>query len=55
MAEQRGNWIWERLRGKSRRELDKLQRDLVMRPGEKREFAGDPKQARHLWVKLRKK
>ena len=55
MAEKRTGWIWERLRKKSRKELDKLEQDLVRRPGEKREYAGDPNQPRHFWVKTRNK
>ena len=55
MSEQRRGWIWELLRGKKRKDLDKIQRDLVQRPFEKRTFVGDPKQAQHLWVKTRNK
>ncbi len=51
----RGNWLWERLRKKSRKELDRIQRDLVARPGEKREYAGDPNQPRYFWVRTRNK
>ena len=54
MAEKRGQWTWERLKGKDRKELDRLQRDLVKREGEKREFAGDPNQEPHLRIPLKK-
>ena len=55
MSEKRGNWLWERLRGKSRKDLDRMEKDLIKRPGEKREFAGDPNQPRYLRIKLRQK
>jgi hypothetical protein len=54
MSEKR-TWIWERLRKKNRRELDRLASDLIRRPGEKRKFAGDPNQARFLWIRTRNK
>lgn len=53
MSEQKGNWIWNRLRGKKRKELDRIEADLVKRPGEKREFAGDPAQPPHLRIPLK--
>jgi len=53
--ESQGGWIWDRLRGKSRKELDRIQRDLVKRPGEKREYVGDPNQDRRIWVRTRNK
>jgi hypothetical protein len=37
----------------SRQELDKLEAEMIKRPFEKREFAGDPKQPRRLWVRTR--
>jgi hypothetical protein len=46
-------WLWKSLRKRRRRDLDKIQRDLVKRPGEKREYAGDPNQPRHFWVRTR--
>ena len=55
MSERRGNWIWDRLRGKRRRELDRIEAELVKRPFEKREFAGDPKGDRRFWVRTRNK
>ncbi|MFN3649489.1 MAG: hypothetical protein ACK47B_07885 [Armatimonadota bacterium] len=55
MAEKRGAWLWNLLRGKKRSELDRLEAALVKRPGEKRQYAGDPNQARQLWVKTRNK
>jgi hypothetical protein len=55
MAEQPTNWLWDRLRKKKRSELDRIERDLVKLPGEKREYAGDPNQPRHLWVRTRNK
>jgi hypothetical protein len=54
MSEQRGNWIWTLLRKRPRKELDKLEASLVMRPFEKRTFAGDPSQAEHLRIPMRK-
>ena len=55
MPEQPKVPIWERLRKQSRRQLDQLERDLVKRPGEKREYAGDPNQDRRFWVRTRNK
>jgi hypothetical protein len=55
MAEEKSVSIWERLRKKRRKDLDVVERDLVMRPGEKRQFAGDPNQPRHFWVRTRNK
>jgi hypothetical protein len=54
MAEQRGNWLWDLLRKKGRKDLDRIECDLVKRVGEKRAFAGDPNQAKHLQIKLKK-
>ena len=53
MSEKKGNWLWTLLRGKSRKDLDRIQVDLVKRPGEKRQFAGDPAQADHLRIPLK--
>jgi len=55
MSEQRRTWLWDRLRGRKRKDLDKLERDLIVRPGEKRQYAGDPNQARFLWIRTRNK
>jgi len=55
MSEQRAPSLWERLRKKNRKELDRIQRDLVMRTGEKREFAGDPNQTPGLRIPLNQK
>ena len=55
MSEKRGNWLWTMLRGKKREHLDKLQRDLVKRPGEERKFAGDPAQADYMHLPLKKR
>lgn len=55
MLEKRGNWIWTVLRGKKRRELDRLQHELMYRPHEKRAFAGDPNQAPHMRLPLKQK
>ena len=52
-AAERGKSIWERLRGKSRKELDRIELELVKRPGEKRQYAGDPNQERYLWIRTR--
>jgi len=37
----------------SRKELDKLEAGMIKRPFERREFAGDPNQARRFWVRTR--
>ena len=58
MAEQepsRGNWLWERLRKKTRKELDVIERDLVKGSFERREYAGDPNQPAAVRIRLRKK
>jgi hypothetical protein len=53
MAEKKGNWIWNLLRGKKRKELDRLERDLVKLPGERREYVGDPNTPEHMSIKTR--
>jgi hypothetical protein len=53
MAEPRGNWLWTLLRKDNRKKLDKIEQNLVKGASEKREFAGDPNQAKHLWIKTR--
>ncbi len=50
----REGWIWNRLRGSKRRDLDRLQRDLTKLQFERREFAGDPNQPDHYHVEIRK-
>ena len=55
MPEQRPRGLWNIIRQKSSKELDEMERKLIFRPFEKREFAGDPEQAKHFWVRLRKK
>jgi hypothetical protein len=55
MPEQRGNWFWNVWRKKSRKELDRLEKGLVIPPAEKRKFAGDPAQAPHMRVPTRNK
>jgi hypothetical protein len=55
MSEKRANWIWTVLRRKGRRDLDRIQRDLVVGRHERREFAGDPQQSEQLKIRLRKK
>ncbi len=54
MDQQGNKGIWSILRKKNRKELDKVQRDLVMGRHEQREYAGDPRQPQHQWVKLKK-
>jgi hypothetical protein len=54
MAEPRGTWLWTLLRKQKRPQLDKIEQDLVKGASEKREFAGDPNQAEHMRIKLRK-
>jgi hypothetical protein len=39
----------------SRKEMDKLEAEMIKRPFERREFAGDPNQARRFWVRTRNK
>jgi hypothetical protein len=39
----------------SRKELDKIEAEMIKRPFERREFAGDPNQARRFWVRTRNK
>ena len=53
MSEKRGNWIWDLLRKKKRTELDRMEADLIKRPFEKREFAGDPNQAQAQKMRVR--
>jgi len=56
MSEPRKNWLWNLLRKKSRPDLDKIERDLVLGlPPERRSFAGDPQQPEHYKVPLRQK
>ena len=55
MSEQKGTSIWALLRKKSRKELDKVEKNLVMGREEKRQYAGDPNQPRHFWVRTRNK
>jgi hypothetical protein len=45
--------LWEWLRGQKRGELDKLEADLIMRPFERRDYAGDPAKARVFLVPTR--
>lgn len=49
----RGNWIWNLLRKKTRRELDRTQRDLVVGKFVRREEAGDPSQAEEVRIPLK--
>jgi len=46
-------WVWEKLRGRSRRSLDRIQRDLTVGRYERRKYAGDPMQPEHYRVKTR--
>jgi hypothetical protein len=39
----------------SRKELDKLEAEMIKRPFERCEFAGDPNQPRRFWVRTRNK
>jgi hypothetical protein len=45
----------DRTRGRkpSRKELDRIEAQMIMRPFERREFAGDPNQPRRFWVRTR--
>ena len=51
MSEKRGEWIWKLLRLKKRKEIDRLEAELVRRPGTRRGFAGDPNQEPHMRLK----
>ena len=55
MDQQSKKGIWNIFKKRSRTELDKMQRDLIFRPHEQREHAGDPQQPKHQWVPLRHK
>lgn len=46
-------WLWERLRGRSRMSLDRMEREMLVGKFERREFAGDPQQPDHYRVKTR--
>jgi hypothetical protein len=39
----------------TRKELDRIEAELIKRPFERREFAGDPRQPRRFWVRTRNK
>lgn len=52
-APPRGNWIWNLLRKKSRRDQDKTERDLVVGRFVRREFAGDPSQSEEVQIPLK--
>jgi hypothetical protein len=39
----------------TRKEMDRIEAEMIMRPFERREFAGDPKQPRRFWVRTRNK
>ena len=45
--------LWEWLRGQKRSELDRLEADLIKRPFERRDYAGDPVKERVFWVPTR--
>jgi hypothetical protein len=53
-ATERGNWVWNLLKRRSRKDLDRLEAELIKRPGEKRKFAGDPNQVAGLRIPLKK-
>ncbi len=55
MAEGFVHALLKRLRTRKFTELDKIELDLVKRPYERREFAGDPNQADIFRVKTRNK
>lgn len=55
MDQQGKKGIWNVFKKRSRKELDKMQRDLIFRPHEQRDHAGDPQQPKHQWVPLRHK
>jgi hypothetical protein len=39
----------------SRKELDQIEAEMIKRPFERREYAGDPRQPRRFWVRTRNK
>jgi hypothetical protein len=39
----------------TRKELDRIEAEMIKRPFERREFAGDPRQPRRFWVRTRNK
>lgn len=47
--------LWQWLRGRKASELDKLESELIKRPFERREFAGDPAQPESSRVRTRNK
>lgn len=51
----RGRWIWELLRLRKRREIDRVELDLVLGASEKRQYAGDPNQDPAFHVRTRNK
>ena len=53
--DRRNAGIWQQLRKLKRRQLDALQSKLLKGGFERREYAGDPNQPRHFWVKTRNK
>jgi hypothetical protein len=55
MADQPKTSLWDKLRKQSRKDLDKVEKSLVMGADEKREYAGDPAQPRHFWIRTRNK
>lgn len=55
MAQNDGKWLWQWLRRRKLKELDRLEASLIKRPFERREFAGDPQQASVFRVKTRNK
>lgn len=55
MSEKQGAGIWQQLRRLKREKLDSMERKLLVGRFERREFAGDPNQPRHFWVKTRNK
>ncbi|HEU4752701.1 MAG TPA: hypothetical protein VFU47_06295 [Armatimonadota bacterium] len=56
MSEKPKLWLWDRLRKRSRKELDRIEENLVKGSREeKRQFAGDPNQSRQIWVRTRNK
>ena len=39
----------------TRKELDRIEAEMIMRPFVRREYAGDPQQPRRFWVRTRNK
>jgi hypothetical protein len=55
MTEQAKRWLWELLRRNGRKQLDRLEAEMIKRPFERRQIAGDPVQKPVFRVRTRNK